>query len=82
MAGPRAEPGEVIRYVMDQHGLKRADLVPLLGNAQRLDDILHGRRQLTLAMVQRLRARFGVPADVLLPPAPRAARRNSKQAAA
>ena len=24
-------PPEVIRYLMDQHGLKRADLVPLLG---------------------------------------------------
>jgi HTH-type transcriptional regulator/antitoxin HigA len=80
---PRApRPAEVIRYLMDQHGLKRADLVPLLGNAERLDDILHGRRQLTLAMVQRLRARFGVPADVLLPPAPHAARRDAKPAAA
>jgi HTH-type transcriptional regulator/antitoxin HigA len=73
---------DVIRYVMDQHRLKQADLVPLLGNAGRVDDILHGRRQLTLAMVQRLRARFGVPADVLLPPAPRAVRRKRKQAAA
>jgi hypothetical protein len=32
--------------------------------------------------VPRLRARFGVPADVLLPPAPRAVRRKRKQAAA
>ena len=61
---------EVIRYLMDQHGLKRADLVPLLGSAERVDDILHGRRQLTLAMVQRVRARFRVPADLLLPPMP------------
>jgi HTH-type transcriptional regulator/antitoxin HigA len=67
---PRAPaPAEVIRYLMDQHGLKRADLVPLLGSAERVDDILRGQRQLTLAMVQRLRARFGVPADLLLPPA-------------
>jgi HTH-type transcriptional regulator / antitoxin HigA len=67
---PRApSPAEVIRYLMDQHGLKRADLVKLLGNAEGVDDILRGRRQLTLAMVQRLRARFGVPADLLLPPA-------------
>jgi HTH-type transcriptional regulator/antitoxin HigA len=73
---------EVIRYLMDQQGLKRADLVPLLGNAKRVDDILRGRRQLTLAMVQRLRARFGVPADVLLPLAPQAAQRDAKPAAA
>jgi len=47
---------EAIRYLMDQHGLKRADLVPLLGSAERVDGILRGRRHLTLTMVQRLRA--------------------------
>ena len=72
---------EVIRYLMDQHGLKRADLVPLLGSAERVGDILRGRRQLTLAIVQRLRARFQVPADLLLPPAsaPTARRATKKQ---
>lgn len=67
-----------IRYLMDQHRLKRADLVPLLGGAERVDDILRGRRQLTLAMVQRLRAGFGVPAEVLLPPSsPRGTKRDA-----
>jgi HTH-type transcriptional regulator/antitoxin HigA len=81
---PRSpSPAEVIRYLMDEHGLKRADLVPLLGSADRVDDILRGRRQLTLPMVQRLRARFQVPADLLLPPvATPAARRATKEAAA
>jgi len=68
---------------MDQHGLKRAELIPLLGGAERVDDVLRGRRQLTLAMVQRLRTRFHVPADLLLPPASMpAARRARKKAAA
>ena len=58
---------EVIRYLMDQHGLNREDLVPLLGPASRVNEILHGQRQLSLAMVQRVRARFGVSADLLLP---------------
>ena len=69
------KPAEVIRYLMDQHGLKGADLVPLLGSAERVDEILRGERQLSLAMVQRLRARFHVPADLLLPPAATAAAR-------
>ncbi len=71
-----------IRYLMDQHGLKRADLVALLGSAECVDDILRGRRQLTLPMVQRLRARFHVPADLLLPPAStRSPRRSTRKAA-
>jgi HTH-type transcriptional regulator/antitoxin HigA len=73
------KPAEVVRYLMDQHGLKRADLVPLLGNAERADDILRGPRQLTLAMVQRLRTRFHLPADLLLPPAEAPAARRAKK---
>lgn len=74
---------EVIRYLMDQHGLTRADLVPLLGTASRVSEVLRGRKDLSMAMVQRLRARFRVPADLLLPPVTKPpARRAAKRAAA
>jgi HTH-type transcriptional regulator/antitoxin HigA len=53
---------------MEQHGLTRADMVPLLGTPSRVSEVLRGRKGLSMAMVQRLRARFRVPADVLLPP--------------
>ncbi len=59
---------DVIRYLMDQHGLSRADMVPILGTASRVSEVLAGKKELSMTMVQRLRARFGVPADVLLPP--------------
>jgi HTH-type transcriptional regulator/antitoxin HigA len=67
---PRRTPetADVLAYLMDQHGLSRADLIPLLGTASRVSELLSGKRELSVAMVRRLRARFGVPADVLLPP--------------
>jgi HTH-type transcriptional regulator/antitoxin HigA len=67
---PRRSPGtaEIIRYLMDQHGLTRADMVPILGTASRVSEVLRGKKGLSMTMVQRLRARFRVPADVLLPP--------------
>jgi HTH-type transcriptional regulator/antitoxin HigA len=61
-------PADILRHLMDQHGLSRADLVPLLGTASRVSEVLAGKKQLSMAMVQRLRARFGIPADLLLPP--------------
>ena len=68
---------------MDQHGLTRADLVPILGTATRVSEVLRGKKGLSMTMVQRLRARFRVPADLLLPPPKKAtARRASKRAAA
>jgi len=78
----RPDTAQVIRYLMDQHGLKNADLVPLLGTASRVSEILHGKKELSLSMVQRLRARFGVPADLLLPPPPPPPDRRVRRAAA
>ena len=77
-------PAEVVRYLMDQHGLSRADLVPILGTASRVSEVLRGKKGLSMTMVQRLRARFRVPADVLLPPPPKkaAGRRATKRKAA
>jgi HTH-type transcriptional regulator/antitoxin HigA len=66
---PRQPPrtAEVIRYLMDQHGLTRADMIPILGTASRVSEVLRGKKSLSMTMVQRLRSRFGVPADLLLP---------------
>ena len=82
---PRRTPGsaEIIRYLMDQHGLTRADMVPILGTMSRVSEVLRGKKGLSMTMVQRLRARFGVPADLLLPPAPKSnMRRTGKRKAA
>jgi HTH-type transcriptional regulator/antitoxin HigA len=57
----------LLNYLMDQHGLTRADLVPLLGTPSRVSEILNGKRELSLTMIRRLRDRFHVPADVLIP---------------
>jgi HTH-type transcriptional regulator/antitoxin HigA len=67
---------------MEQHGLARADLVPILGTPSRVSEVLRGKKGLSMAMVQRLRARFRVPAEILLPPPQKRARRSSKRAAA
>jgi HTH-type transcriptional regulator/antitoxin HigA len=79
---PRRPPSvaDLIRHLMDQYGLTRADMVPILGTPSRVSEVLRGKKGLSLGMVQRLRARFRVPADLLLPPvrktpSPRAAKR-------
>src|SRR5262245_33976105 len=64
----RPSAAELIRHLMDPHGLTRADMVPLLGTASRVSEVLGGKKGLSMTMVQRLRARFRVPADLLIPP--------------
>jgi len=71
-------PAAIISYLMDQHGVTRAQLVPILGTASRVSEVLRGRKGLSMAMVQRLRARFRVPAELLLPPVQKLPTRRSK----
>src|ERR1700719_5266777 len=80
---PRRPPSvaDLIRHLIDQHGLTRADLVPILGTPSRVSEVLRGKKGLSMAMVQRLRARFHAPADLLIPPR-KQARRTTKRAAA
>src|SRR6266705_6123320 len=82
---PRRPPStaDLIRHLMDQHSLTRADMVPILGTPSRVSEVLQGKKGSSMAMVQRLRARFHVPADLLLPPPKKApASRQTKRAAA
>src|ERR1700692_4912721 len=74
---------DLIRHLMDQHGLSRADMVPILGTPSGVSEVLKGKKGLSMAMVQRLRARFRVPADLLIPPPKELpARRAPKRVAA
>jgi HTH-type transcriptional regulator/antitoxin HigA len=76
---PRRPPStaEIIRYLMDQRGLSRTDMIPILGTASRVSEVLRGKKGLSMSMIQRLRTRFGVPADVLLPAPKMKPRRGS-----
>jgi len=75
---PRRPP-EILNYLMDQHGLTRADLVPILGTASRVSEVLSGKKVLSMTMIQRLRTRFRIPADLLLPPPGNPAKKASSR---
>ena len=56
----------LLTYLMDQHGLSRADMVPALGTSSRVSEVLNGKREFSLTMVRRLRERFNISADLLI----------------
>ena len=58
---------EILTYLMDQHDLTRADLIPLLGTASRVSEVLNGKRELSMSMIRKVRERFHIPADLLIP---------------
>jgi antitoxin component HigA of HigAB toxin-antitoxin module len=48
----------------------RNDLVPLLGTASRVSEVMNGKRELSMTMVKKLRERFNVSADLLISAVP------------
>jgi len=65
---PRSVPTlpDLLNYLMDQHDLSRGDLVPMLGTASRVSEVMNGKRELSMNMVRRLRERFNISADLLV----------------
>ncbi len=62
---PEAEPSEVLRFLMEQHGLKQEDLGDCAPQS-RISDILNNKRSISKEIAKRLAHRFSVRADVFL----------------
>ena len=60
------DPIEAIRFRMNQAELKSIDLIPFIGSASKVSEILSGKRPLSIAMIRRLVSGLGIPAEVLL----------------
>jgi HTH-type transcriptional regulator/antitoxin HigA len=61
-----ASPIAMIKFGMDQQGLTRKDLEPMIGSRARVSEVLGGKRNLTLAMIRRLSVGLRIPADLLI----------------
>ena len=67
--GPRAEatsPQDVLKFLMDQHGLKQADLRKEIGTQGVVSEVLAGTRKINVRQAKALAQRFGVSPTVFL----------------
>ena len=62
------DPVEAIKFRMEQQGLSRKDLEPLIGTRTRVAEVLNRKRNLSIGMIRRLHDRLGIPAEVLIRP--------------
>ncbi|WP_281976683.1 helix-turn-helix domain-containing protein [Pseudorhizobium flavum] len=62
------DPVDAILFRMEQQGLSRRDLEPVLGSRGRVAEILNRKRPLSLEMIRRLNAELDIPAEVLIQP--------------
>ena len=62
------DPIEAIKFRMDQQGLTRKDLEPIIGTRTRVAEVLNRKRGLSISMIRRLHDRLGIAAEVLIRP--------------
>jgi len=60
------DPIEAIKFRMEQSGLTPKDLVPMIGQINRVYEVLNRKRPLTLQMIRRLHSELGIPAESLI----------------
>jgi HTH-type transcriptional regulator/antitoxin HigA len=60
------DPVEILKFCMDQHGLKPKDLVGILGDKTIVSRVLNKERSLSISMIHKLHEKFHIPYEVLL----------------
>jgi HTH-type transcriptional regulator / antitoxin HigA len=60
------DPVAAIKFVMEQRDLTAKDLVPFIGQTNRVYEVLSHKRPLTMAMAWKLHRGLGIPAESLL----------------
>ena len=60
------DPVKAIKFRMDQAGLSVKDLEPMIGQSNRVYEVLNHKRPLTLRMIRTLNKGLGISAEVLI----------------
>jgi HTH-type transcriptional regulator/antitoxin HigA len=63
---PTPTPQAMVKFMLEQKGMTRADLEEPLGGKSRVSEFLAGKRPLSTSQIRALRALLGIPADLLL----------------
>jgi HTH-type transcriptional regulator / antitoxin HigA len=64
---PTASPADVLRFLLDRHGLKQRDIAASLGGESVVSEVLSGKRKLNAAHIEQLSMRFHVSPAVFFP---------------
>ncbi|QLE87612.1 ImmA/IrrE family metallo-endopeptidase [Shewanella sp. Scap07] len=60
------DPIEAIKFRMEQQGLSNKDIVPYIGSAPKVSEVLSGKRNLSLNMIRKLSEGLGISAEILI----------------
>jgi len=63
---PPSPPHEMVQFIMEQRGLRQADLVPVIGSRAQVSALVNGKRGISKAQAKKLAEYFHTSADLFL----------------
>ena len=63
---PRAKPHEMLRFLMEENGLRQRDLLDVFGTRPIVSEVVHGKRGITRRQALKLADRFKVAPDLFI----------------
>lgn len=73
------DPVEAIKFRMDQLGLKQKDLATFMASKSKVSEVLNRKLPLSLPMIRALNSELDIPANVLIQPLKKAAKKNARK---
>lgn len=61
-------PQQIVAFMLEQRGLTRSDIHQCMGGKSRVSEFFAGTRRLSIVQILALRAKLGIPADLLIEP--------------
>jgi len=63
---PATKPSSMLRFLMEQHGLRQADLAEIFGSQSNVSEILNDKREINARQARSLAKRFKVSPAVFI----------------
>ena len=63
---PKSPPHRMLAYLMEQRGLKQADLVDLIGSRAQVSDMVTGKRAISKTQAKKLAGFFNLSTDLFI----------------
>lgn len=63
---PDASPRDTLLFLMEQHGMKQADLLDVFGSRSVASDVVNGKRAISKAQAKKLAEKFDTSAAVFI----------------
>ncbi|MBO0721500.1 MAG: transcriptional regulator [Blastocatellia bacterium] len=65
-AGAEPTPVSILKFLMEENGMKQSDLIFAFGAQSTVSNVLRGKRAITAAQAKKLGERFCVRADLFI----------------